>query len=199
VKRPRFSQWLHTLRQPTVGLLVMLYAIAIFCFACFETTYGLLVKPLGYDEKSVGYLIAYCGVITVLVQGVIGRLVKKHGERRLIPMSLFIAGAGLAILPYVTQTAGILFGLAVLAIGAGLNRAPTLGLLSILTPPSEQGATLGVAQSAGSMARILAPIFSATAFDYKHSAPYLAAAGISIFFAILAYGKLSRASVQSAA
>jgi MFS family permease len=91
-KRPRFGQWAHTFAQPTVGLLVVLYFLAIFCFAAFETTFGLLVKPLGYDEKNVGYLIAFCGVVTALVQGAIHRLVKKFGERRVIPASLILAG-----------------------------------------------------------------------------------------------------------
>ena len=48
-----------------------------------------------------------------------------------------------------------LFGLlGLLAIGSGLTRPPVFGLISILTPAHEQGATIGVAQSAGSLARI---------------------------------------------
>jgi len=199
VKRPRWSNWVHTLRQPTVGLLVILYAVAIFSFACFETTYGLLVRPLGYDEKSVGYLIAYCGLVTVFVQGVIGRLVKMFGERKLIPASLVIGAVGLAMLPYMTSKFGILSGLAVVAIGFGINRAPSMGLLSILTPPGEQGATLGVAQSAGSLARILAPIFSASAFDYSHAAPYLAAAGVAGVFGLIAWARLQSAPADAKA
>jgi MFS family permease len=198
-KRPRFGQWAHTFSQPTVGLLVVLYFLAIFCFAAFETTFGLLVKPLGYDEKNVGYLIAFCGLVTALVQGAIHRLVKKFGERRVIPASLIVAGLGLLMLPYVTSKAGILLGLAVLAIGSGLNRAPTLGLLSILTPPNEQGATMGVAQSAGSLARILAPIFAGSAFDMSKEAPYVICAGIAVVAGLVAWGKLSRGPTRAGA
>jgi MFS transporter, DHA1 family, tetracycline resistance protein len=199
VKRPRFSQWTHTLSQPTVGFLVLLYFLAIFCFAAFETTFGLLVEPLGYDEKNVGYLIAYCGVVTALVQGAIHRLVKKFGERRVIPTSLIGAGLGLLMLPFVTSKLGILVGLAVLAIGSGLNRAPTLGLLSILTPPNEQGAMQGVAQSAGSLARILAPVFAGSLFDVSHRAPYVICAAIAIVAGAVAWGKLYRAPVKAEA
>jgi MFS family permease len=104
------------------------------------------------------------------------------------------------MLPFVTSTAGILIGLAVLAIGSGINRAPTLGLLSILTPPNEQGAMQGVAQSAGSLARILAPIFAASIFDVSHAAPYLACAGIAMSWPdSVAWAKLCRGTVKAGA
>src|SRR4051812_12186653 len=199
VKRARFNQWAHTFAQPTVGLLVILYFLAIFCFGAFETTFGLLVEPLGYDEKNVGYLIAYCGFVTALVQGVVGRLVKMFGERRVIPISLIVAGIGLLMLPFAERKIGILAGLAVLAIGSGINRAPTLGLLSILTPPNEQGAMQGVAQSAGSLARILPPIFAASIFDVSHAAPYLACAAIAILAGAVAWAKLCRGPVKAGA
>lgn len=198
-KRPRLGQWAHTLAQPTVGFLVILYFVAIFCFAAFETTFGLLVKPLGYDEKNVGYLIAYCGLITVFIQGGIGKLVKSMGERRLISASLIIVSVGLALLPFVASKAGILFGLAIVAIGSGLNRAPTMGLVSILTPPHEQGATLGVMQSAGTLGRILAPLFAASVFDISRAAPYLACGGIAVAAGLLAWAKLCRVPVPAAA
>src|SRR5207245_8005756 len=38
--RPRINQWLHTLNQPKVGLLIGLFFLATFCFTCFETTLG---------------------------------------------------------------------------------------------------------------------------------------------------------------
>jgi MFS transporter, DHA1 family, tetracycline resistance protein len=196
-RRPRFSQWSHTLKQPTVGLLIVAYFLAIFCFASFETTFGLLVQPLGYDVEHIGYLIAYCGVITALVQGVIGKLVKAFGERRLIGTSLIVAGIGLAMLPFFNNLVGLLIALAVLAIGMGVNRPPTLGLISILTPPNEQGATLGVTQSAGSLARILAPLFGATLFDVSPKLPYLITAVIAVAVGFFAWAYLTRPQAKT--
>ena len=77
--------------------------------------------------------------------------------------------------------------LAALAIGSSLTRPPVFGLLSQLTPADEQGATLGVAQSAGSLARIFGPLFAATLFDVKPAWPYLACAGVSLLAGLLAY------------
>jgi MFS family permease len=46
-------------------------------------------------------------------------------------------------------------------------------MLSNLTPSHEQGATIGVAQSAGSLARIIGPIFATTLLHYQPPLPYL--------------------------
>jgi hypothetical protein len=82
----------------------------------------------------------------------------------------------------------------VLSIGASLTRPPLFGLISILTPANEQGATMGVAQSAGSLARVLAPIFAATLLVYHPAVPYLFCSAISLFTAFLVIQKLCRVS-----
>jgi MFS family permease len=116
-----------------------------------------------------------------LVQGgAIGRLVKRAGEPRLISSSLILFGVSLAPLPFVNHWPTLLIVLAGLAIGSSLTRPPLFGLVSLLTPVHEQGATIGVTQSAGSLARILGPIFAATLFDYRPALPYIICGGIAV-------------------
>jgi len=197
-KRPRFSQWSHTLSQPNIGLLVTVFFLATFCFSCFESTLALLVSgnfhlQFSGTEMSAGtvtYLFTYCGLISALVQGgLIGRLVKKMGEPKLIGMSLVLTAVSLAVLPFIKGTTPLswhilfqhdglpwlllLLALAVLAVGSSLTRPPLFGLLSNLTSSSEQGATIGVAQSAGSLARILGPIFATTLFVRWPAVPFI--------------------------
>src|SRR6185436_6193321 len=43
-QRPHLDQWLHTLRAPKIGLLVIVFFFATFCFSCFESTLPLLVS-----------------------------------------------------------------------------------------------------------------------------------------------------------
>ncbi len=200
-ERPRLAQWTHTLARPQVGLLVWLFFLATFAFTCFETTLGLLVsdtfrldihKP--DDAKVIGYLFAYCGIVGAIVQGgAIGRAVKKLGEPRLIALSLLFTAASLAPLPFVRSWGALLGVLALLAIGSSLARPPIFGLISILTPANEQGATIGVAQSFGSLARIAGPIFAGSLFHLHPSWPYLACAGVSLAAGLLAWAKLHHA------
>ena len=121
----------------------------------------------GFGEKDlnhrIGYLFTYAGVIAALVQGVIGRLVKKFGEPKLIFISLIVFAVGLGRrCRSQKRLPEILIVLALLAIGSGLNRPPVFGMISLNSSPHEQGANLGVAQSFGSLARILGPIFAST-------------------------------------
>ena len=133
-----------------------------------------LTKP----AMTVVSLFVFCGLIAAFIQGgAIGRLVKMFGEPKLIALSLVLTGISLALLPFIKGEGQLkwlavlrfadwpwikmLLVLALLAIGTSLTRPPVFGLLSNLTPANEQGATIGVAQSAGSLARILGPLFAA--------------------------------------
>ncbi|HEU6447152.1 MAG TPA: MFS transporter [Verrucomicrobiae bacterium] len=187
--RPKMNQWSHTLAQPQLGLLISVFFLATFCFTCFESTFPLLLRHTfntGPMTHRIGYLFTYAGVVAALVQGVIGKLVKKFGEPNLIFSSLIVFAIGLAGLPFAKSLWEILVVLALLAIGSGLNRPPVFGMISLNSSPHEQGANLGVAQSIGSLARILGPIFAGGLFYVHHSLPYLICGGISLAAAFVA-------------
>jgi len=74
----------------------------------------------------------------------------------------------------------MLGALALLSIGSSLTRPPLFGLLSNLTSAHEQGANIGVAQGAGSLARILSPVFATGLLPYMAPLPYLICAGILV-------------------
>ena len=305
--RPKLAQWVHSLKTPRVGFLIVLYFLATFCFACFESTLPLLLgspdihpdeitrpavlakkivsgdspvsvrlramlpdealKKLAepdaselslrhvlydelntllkspdfydatdwrniklakeatqlaamtrttddtrrfnrllleaaypeelrpqrfyFDERHIGYLFAFCGVMSAMVQGgMIGRLVKRFGEPALISSSLVAVGLSLLIIPYAGTLTVLLIGLALVAMSSGVNRAPTMGLISIFTPTEEQGAVLGVTQSAGTLGRIFGPIFATSAYAlYPHS-PYVAAAALAVLAGLVAVKRL---------
>jgi MFS family permease len=206
VARPKMNQWSHTLSQPKLGLLICVFFFATFCFTCFESTFPLLARhqfSLGGKNLNthIGYLFTYAGFIAAMVQGVIGRLVKKFGEPKLIFISLLIFAAGLGGLPFAASLPEILIVLALLAIGSGLNRPPVFGMISLKSSPQEQGANLGVAQSFGSLARILGPIFATTLFFMDVRLPYLLCGGIALLTGLFAWkslcGETSPATVSS--
>ena len=215
--RPHLEQWTHTLRQPRVGLLVIVFFLATFCFSCFESTLPLVVGDNFHldfttnetSASTIAYLFVYCGLIGAFVQGgATGRLVKKLGEPKLIALSLVLTGISLAMIPFIkgnTQLSWkvlfhqegrpwwlLLLALAILSIGSSLTRPPLFGLLSNLTPANEQGATIGVAQGAGSLARILGPIFATTLLHFMPALPYLVCTAILLCTSILVVQRLCR-------
>ena len=192
------------------------FFLATFAFSCFESTLPLLVSDsfnLGVTADAarpaatVISLFVFCGLIGALIQGgAIGRMVIWLGEAKLIAFSLCLTGIALMVLPFIKGDGQLkwmavlhladwpwiklLLALALLSIGASLTRAPVFGLLSNLTPANEQGATIGVAQSAGSLARIAGPIFAASLYVQVPALPYVICGGVSVLAGILAAVRL---------
>jgi multidrug resistance protein len=215
--RPHLDQWAHTLSQPKVGMLVIVFFLSTFCFSCFESTLPLLVganfhldfKRDATSASTIAYLFVYCGLIGALVQGgAIGRLVKKMGEPRLIALSLILTAASFLWLPFLQGASNLswrvllqhdglpwvwlLLALALLSVGTSLTRPPLFGMLSNLTPGHEQGATIGVAQGAGSLARILGPVFATALLPYSPPLPYLICAAVLLGTTGLVVQRLGR-------
>jgi DHA1 family tetracycline resistance protein-like MFS transporter len=213
--RPHLDQWAHTLRQPKVGLLVIVFFLSTFCFSCFESTLPLLVganfhldfKRDATSASTIAYLFVYCGLIGALVQGgAIGRLVKKMGEPRLIALSLILTAASFTWIPFLKGASNLswnvllqhdglpwvwlLLALALLSVGTSLTRPPLFGMVSNLTPAHEQGATIGVAQGAGSLARILGPVFATALLPYSPPLPYLICAAVLLATTLLVVQRL---------
>ncbi len=194
----RFGLVQTTLSRPLVGFLVMLYFIATLSFTCFESTLPLLLNDVfHYGEKHTSYLFAYCGLMGALIQGAAIRpLVKRYGDENLVWISLFAAAVALLAMPFSTTLSLMLGALALFAGGSGLNRAPTMGLISKHSPANEQGATMGVAQNAGTLARVIGPVIATGLYKWSLPAPYIFCATVAAGGGILAMSRL-RKSVNS--
>lgn len=153
-------------------------------------------QTLYFDEKRLGLLFAYCGLVSALVQGgVIGRLVKRFGEVGLIWSSLVFVAVSMAVIPYSHTLGWLLLSLGLFSAASGVNRAPTLGLISIYSPQAEQGAVLGVTQSAGTLARIFGPLIATGLYAKFPHSPYLLGGGIAVLAAGIAWRRLRGATV----
>ncbi len=212
-KRTRGSQIAATLSRPVVGFLVVTFFLSTFGFTCFESTLGLLIqKNFGLADhdsaRTNAVLFCYAGLIGAFVQaGPIGKLVKKIGEPHLIAWSLLIFGVSMIPLPFIHGNIALSWGIfthgtgvpwiallatvAGLSIGSGLTRPPLFGLLSRITPADEQGSTLGVAQSAGSLARVFGPPFAGFLFDRHVAWPFVICGAIAVVTGFVAWARLA--------
>jgi DHA1 family tetracycline resistance protein-like MFS transporter len=196
--RPHLDQWVHTMTRPRIGLLITVFFLATFCFTCFEATLGLLVfqkfsinPETAEGFKQVTNLFVYAGIVGALVQGgATGRLVKLMGEPKLIALSMFLVAISLGPMPFFQSKLQLYILLALLAIGSSLTRPPVFGMISNLTPAHEQGVTIGVAQSAGSLARIFGPMFSIPLFFANPPLPYVICGVLSALTGLLVWLRL---------
>lgn len=160
----RSKQVIRSLKQPRLAFVLVIYFLFIVAFSIMTATFAFYTMfRFGYDAQHTGYLFAYVGVIAVIIQGgLIGRLVKRFGEVRLVIFGAFCFAISLFAIPFVGPAAG---GLAALLVGGGVfslgNSLATPALNSLASKsvgPDDQGIVLGVMQSVASLSRAVGPL-----------------------------------------
>jgi len=172
-----------------VALLMVLFFLVILSFASMESTIGLFVeKRYGFGFFETAMLFTFLGVIMVIIQGgLLGRLAKRFGERRLMVTGIACMTAGLLLLPMGKVVALLGVTTALLATGMGLHNPSTLSLISRLTDEHRQGGTLGVTRSLGALARGVGPLWGGWAFGALGPAwPFWSAAALMACALVLA-------------
>ncbi|MBL0178511.1 MAG: MFS transporter [Gemmatimonadetes bacterium] len=115
------------------------------------------------SRSVVSYWFAYVGLATAIVQGgLLGRLVTRLGEVGVARLGAGVMAVGFLLIPPAGALGapGPLFYTALALLGAGFGMAgpAMIGLASRRAAATVQGRTLGVTQSASSLARIIGPI-----------------------------------------
>jgi predicted MFS family arabinose efflux permease len=177
----RFAEFLQEARRPGIRHVMWIYGLSVLAFSAMEATYALLVtKRYSLDLKHANYLFAYIGVLVVIVQGgLIGRLTRAFGERRLLVVGLVLQVVGLAALPFAGSTAGLVLATAPLSVGSGLSQPSMASLLSRMARADDQGGTLGIGESVAAAGRVLGPISGTWTFqNFSMAFPYLGAAAL---------------------
>jgi DHA1 family tetracycline resistance protein-like MFS transporter len=184
---------------PILFTLIMLYFGMFFVFAGMESTLALWCERiLNMGPRHVGYYMAFAGICGVIVQGgLVGRLVPRMGEPRVIVMGLLFIGVGLIGLPLVTERVWLLLPFALLFIGFGFANPSLQSLISRTAPDSMRGGAMGIAQSASSLGRILGPAWAGYAFASIGVAwPFFSGSAILIpivFVTLILTGQINRA------
>lgn len=202
--RPGFS-WAalkHAARHPNVPQLFLVYLLYISAFSMMEQVLGLFIEavwhPLspGVDSAlrakqsaaETAYVLIMVGVTATVVQGgLIGKLAKKFGERRLLITGIAVVGSALALVPLIGQmgTYRFMLGWAVFsAIGSGLTNPSLSSLLSQSVDPDEQGGVLGMGQSLAALGRVIGPSLAGVLFERGIALPFWIGSGI-VFLALI--------------
>ena len=179
----RVEAFRHALRKPTLVLLMALFFIVTMAFSGFETTFALFGEAkFGFTASTIGFVFAFIGLVLATVQGVlVGKVVKRVGERRLIPMAIMSVAIGIGLLPFVWNIPTLLGALALLAAGMGFNTPSMTAMVSKLADPDDQGGILGLFSSISSLGRVVGPAWGGYLYDaYGMTTPYVSAAGLMV-------------------
>jgi DHA1 family tetracycline resistance protein-like MFS transporter len=124
-----------------------------------------------FRQLDMAYLFLFMGVIVAGIQGgLIGRLVKRFGEKGVIVIGAACFTIGFTLVPLIWRVP-LLYGVAFfIAIGQGLCYPALTALVSKASPENERGGILGLATSAGSLARFIGPLLSGFLYDLAKAA-----------------------------
>ena len=180
---------LDAVRNPKIGGLIGTAALSTLAFAALEGTFSLFLKRReGWGADKAAYAFALFGLVSAIVQGgLIRRLVPKFGESRLALVGFATVALGFAGIATFERVPLLLGAVALAALGQGLASPSIMGMLSRVTPASEQGAVFGTLASAQTLARLISyPTANVLMARYGESAPYWAAASIALMTLCLA-------------
>jgi multidrug resistance protein len=173
------------LRRPMIRELLLINFIFITAFMIMQIASSLFWREaIGLTEIEMGYMFAFIGALTVIVQGgLVGRAVKYFGEYKLVTMGCVMSIAAFAMIPWVTPETFIPFELipfGLLALANGCITPSITSLLSKAAESHEVGQVLGVNQSFGSVARAAGMALSGFLYGMDFRVPFLASAAIMI-------------------
>jgi predicted MFS family arabinose efflux permease len=201
-RRTRFTEFFTEMGRPGIRRVILIYFLSVLAFSAMESTYAFLSRQrYGVDDAHVSWLFAYIGVIVVVVQGgLIGRLTRVVGEKRLLVLGLGLQALALAALPFAGTLAGLMIATAPLAVGSGLSQPALSSLLSRLARRDDQGGTLGIGESAAAFGRIIGPEAGTFTFGrWSMAAPYLGGAALMAVAALVGATVRGRPEVASEA
>jgi MFS family permease len=128
----------------------------------------------------------------------VGRVVKRVGERVVIPAAIMVLAGALGLVPLAGSVPVLAAACGLLAFGMGFNSPSLLSAISQLADPRDQGSTLGVSQSLGSLARIIGPLWGGWVFDHLGVRfPFYTAGGLMLVAWVLSLVVFSRVQPAS--
>lgn len=164
-----------------IQILILLFLLINLGFTGLEQAFVLhLSERFHYGARETGYVFMLVGLIGAVIQGgLIGRLNRRFGERRLLFTGVLILSGGMALIPLAYHLPGLIGTTVLVSAGNALNNPSLSSLISRRATGDVQGGTLGVQDAAGSLARIFGPSLAGLAYDHvSHVAPFYAGAAV---------------------
>lgn len=171
--------------------LIWIYAIAIGAFqGSFSVLALFLNARFQVTEQTIGYFFMYVGAISVFARVLLlGRMVDWLGEANLSRLGLVLLATGVLGMPLASNLGFLALAVALIPLGTAFTFPCVTALLSRVIAPRERGLYMGMQQTYGGVARIVAPLFFGWTFDRLGvSSPYFFSSAIILCTILLGFG-----------
>ena len=187
----------HGLRGISLG-----FAFFNLAFSAFTSMLVLSLKEMyGWEASQTSGIFVVVGLTMTYAQvALIGKLVKRYGERGLFRVGMLVVAAGILLIPaakindhlvgVIIVGAGIL-----LAVGASLVLPTSRSLVSGLVSKNEQGVQLASLASLAAIASTIGPVMGGWLYDRSTVLSFLIEAIVCVIgFAIIGKGSSNLAT-----
>jgi DHA1 family multidrug resistance protein-like MFS transporter len=194
VSEPRLSR-VEAIRRAMGGPLAFSYVVtlvAAFALAGLEATYAIFAQDRLHLSSAagagaIGVVFVVVGLIqAVILGGLVGRLIGRWGEDRVVRGGLVLSAAGYFLITMTHDIATLALYAAIAGAGHSLMRPSIASLISKRTTAG-QGLSIGIMDSFDSLGRILGPAWGGWIYHWGPGLPYLTAgivllatAGVSV-------------------
>lgn len=135
----------------------------------------------------MGYLFAYVGFLGIILQGgLIGRLVKRLGERTLVWTGFAVTAVAHTWLAWTYTIPMLVANMTLGSYGSGVLRPALTAQITQRAGRREQGVVLGLTQSLTSVSQIIAPIISGTLIDRGNTVGWALSVAFVAFLGMIA-------------
>ena len=182
--------------------LIWIYAISIGAFqGSFSVLALFLNARFQVNEQTIGYFFMYVGSISVFTRVLLlGRMVDWLGEAKLSRLGLILLAAGVVGMPLSRNLWMLALAVALIPLGTAFTFPCVTALLSRVITPRERGLYMGMQQTYGGVARIIAPLFFGWSFDSLGvSSPYFFSSAFILGTIFLGFGLDQYARPQATA
>jgi DHA1 family tetracycline resistance protein-like MFS transporter len=158
--RPPFTlnALLQALNRPKVGPLLYVRFFYGLAFATFQSIFSLYAQAIGLSSQTTGYVLAYVGLLSVVVQGgLIGVLTHRFRENWLIITGLWLMTGALLAWAFTANLWLLLVVLLPLALSGGVLNTVIQSAISKSVSREDVGGMLGIAASLEATTRVIAP------------------------------------------
>jgi MFS family permease len=171
--------------------LIWIYAIAIGAFqGSFSVLALFLNARFQVTEQTIGYFFMYVGSISVFTRVLLlGRMVDWLGEAKLSRLGLVLLATGVIGMPLSRNLAMLGVAVALIPLGTAFTFPCVTALLSRVIAARQRGLYMGLQQTYGGVARIIAPLFFGWSFDSLGvSSPYFFSSAFIFATIFLGFG-----------
>jgi MFS family permease len=182
-KEVRQARLKEALGHPVISRVLAISFVVISGFAGIESTYGLWTEHrFGWGPRQIGLAFMAIGALGVFCQAwLTGRLVRRHGEARVLTAGLCFMCLGMLTQCFAPVWPVAMLGFGFVCVGQSICFPNLTALISQAAPAHRQGEMLGLNMSSNALARIGGPIYAGQLFSLvSPGSPFLLTAALIV-------------------